>query len=183
MRSSFSRSTVTRVAVLIAVGVGLVITVIAYSKHTDDAPPHRESEDSKGRKLVTHDDDSQSEIVLQAAEYLRVTFNSERRVLCKSAPLFTAGGEIQVFHRLARANRLIEYGIEITFGNSTFYVKVAVISNISESNSSTAFKLLWSAPAPCENSVHDQLAISSKSEFNIEYTFPRKRSAYLCFGV
>jgi hypothetical protein len=96
-------------------------------------------------------------LVIQAAEAVRNAFNAQRTASCASLGYFNARGATQYAKKAYESNGTTLYTLEIVFGDSAVFARVA----LQPKSSGTRFQLIFSIPGPCEDGVREQLAVSA----------------------
>ena len=149
----------------VAVCFGITKFVINYRNH--DAVSHNKETGTFLRlNLDTTNSPNIPEeaIAVQAAEFVRITYNSQRRTNCKSIPLIKLKGEIHELRNFSVANISSKFAIEAAYGEDTIYAVLSVSPKEKNAEKNTVFKLLWSAPGPCEILIEEQLAVTTNGE-------------------
>jgi hypothetical protein len=175
---SFSQSI--RVA-MFSVFFALSITMMAQKHGRDRLTsietqlPFSKETEYRMRKLLSEpsdlDDDEQSSIgmsmkerrpvndpeVIAVESSLRQYINEGRRLNCASLNVHDEPGIIQFAQRSAGKGGLVRYDLEVTFGNETVFARM---SKRKGADKKTSFQMDSLVPAPCEDGIGDQLAVT-----------------------
>jgi hypothetical protein len=95
--------------------------------------------------------------VIEVEKSFRKSFNELRRKNCASFKVYNIQGRIQFAKRSMGKAGLVQYDLEVVFGNETVFARISKGKRADKSS----FELVSSVPAPCDDGVDDQIAISS----------------------
>ena len=100
--------------------------------------------------------------VIEVEKFLRKSFNVERRLKCTSFKVYNNQGHIQFAKRSRGKEGFARYDLEVIFGNETVFARIS--SSKGKGAGKPSFKIVSSVPAPCEDGVSDQIAVSSAGQ-------------------
>jgi hypothetical protein len=116
-------------------------------------------------------------LVVRAAEALRISINSQRRLNCPALHAYDEPGVIKYAKRGIVASGGGQYRLEVVFGNDVVFGRVVHLPKNRQlidptaqtalddpSNLDGRFELLSSVPGPCDDGVPEQLAVSAEGE-------------------
>jgi hypothetical protein len=164
-----------RVGVL-AIFFALSITMMAHKHGRNRLTPSLQTQSSFGmatessmRKLLSEaadlDEDVHSIIgisvkesrpvndpeVIEVEKFLRESFNEERRLNCASLKVHKEHGHIQFVKRSMGKEGVVQYDLEVVFGEETVFASM---------QAKPSFQIVSSVPAPCDDGVKDEIAVS-----------------------
>ena len=115
--------------------------------------------------------------VIRAAEALRFSFNSQRRLKCPARKEIVQPGKIQYAKRGIVVDGNGQYKMEVTFGSEAVLARISHLpknKQLTDPASQSAlddptnldgrFVVLSSVPEPCENGIAEQLAVSATGD-------------------
>jgi hypothetical protein len=115
--------------------------------------------------------------VKQAAEALRINFNAERVAKCPAMRSYDEPGTVKYAKHGIAEDGKSQYRLEVVFGNDVVFARIAHLPRSDQlvdptmqaqlgdtDNLNGRFLLVSSVPAPCEDGVPEQLAVSAEGE-------------------
>jgi hypothetical protein len=165
-----------RIGVLTMLCTTVAVTLMAYARSNSDAHTHQALATPReipkdARRFTSRFSEGDlldqlsvpvsvaDPLVLRAGEAVRNAFNAQRRAACPSIGTYNKLGAIQYAKKAVETNGTAMYTLEIVFGSSAVYSRVAL--QPTTKNAAAYFQLILSTPGPCEVDAPDQLAVSA----------------------